>query len=488
MFVLLYSLALGSFPRCLATPNHGVCLFPKSNTIKHVSVLGDEDPIEACCAACGATSGCVSWLLYTGKKDRFPNGTCFLKDIVQKRPSTPSPLCVSAVMPAPTPSPSPPAPRGAKNVLFFAVDDLRPEISVDYFGPVPGTAQPTLHTPNFDKLAKKSLVLVKNYVQQAVCSPTRQSLLTSRRPDRTRVYDLYSNFRTVAANYTTLPEHFLNNGYVTVGMGKIFHPGHASGAGLPGGSDDGCCSWTNGSQAVDSDEIAGLGYYHAPNLKAWSGQNGSFNDARSWFIVPHALEAEHPLPDNQTADHAIKTLSYFTSEYQRYQDAVAEAVEKREPAPAAIKPWFLAVGFHKPHLPFVASEQFFAKYPTASISLPPDQQPPEGMPPVAWSSYGELTKYIDQASLKPRPSGMPGTVLPHEDVLELRRAYYASITQTDAMLGKVLDALAASPFQDNTVIAIWGDHGWQLGLFFYSSDSQFARRLTNTPATCCPCR
>merc|ERR1719160_102980 len=92
-------------------------------------------------------------------------------------------------------NPQPPvaAPKGAKNVLFFAVDDLRPELEI--FGGVPGTPMPKMHTPNIDALAAKSLVLTKNYVQQAVCSPTRQSLLTGRRPDRTRVYDLFVFFR-----------------------------------------------------------------------------------------------------------------------------------------------------------------------------------------------------------------------------------------------------------------------------------------------------
>ena len=116
------------------------------------------------------------------------------------------------------------------------------------------------------------------------------------------------------------------------------------------------------------------------------------------------------------------------------------------------KPWFVAVGFHKPHLPFVASEQFFDDfYPPAEIKLPPDQLPPQGMPPVAWSSYGELRAYSDQKALN--ASGNPGTVLPEDDVLALRRGYYASVTQTDFMLGKVMAELKAGPFMSNTVIS-----------------------------------
>ena len=118
-------------------------------------------------------------------------------------------------------------------------------------------------------------------------------------------------------------------------------------------------------------------------------------------------------------------------------------------------------GALQPHLPFVASEQFFDDfYPPSEIELPPNQQPPDGMPPVAWSSYGEIRAYSDIKALN--ATGAPGTVLPKQDVLDLRRAYYASVTQTDFMLGKVMSELKRGPFASNTVVSIWGDHGWQL--------------------------
>lgn len=332
-------------------------------------------------------------------------------------------------------NPSPPvsAPKGAKNVLFFAVDDLRPEMEV--FGGVPGTPVPKMHTPNLNALAAKSLVLKKNYVQQAVCSPTRQSLLTSRRPDRTRVYDLWANFRSVAGNYTTLPEWFKMHGYNTIGMGKIFHPGHASGADSHGtGGDDLCCSWSNDSF-----------YFHAPNLQYWQSKVAGGNGGKSWMSVDPATEATHPLPDQQIAVQATATL--------RQLGAQRDAGDPR--------PFFLAVGFHKPHLPFVASSKYFKYYPPSSVELPPDQQPPKGMPPIAWSPYGELRGYSDQKTLN--ASGAPGTVLPSQDVLALRRAYYAAVTQTDDMVGRVLKTLEEIGEANNTVVSLFGDHGWQLG-------------------------
>lgn len=203
------------------------------------------------------------------------------------------------------------------------------------------------------------------------------------------------------------------------GMGKIFHPGHAS------GNDDSCCSWSNASA-----------YFHAPNLGYWSGSNPDTTgqDGRSWMAVPPEVEAAHPLPDNQTADHAVAALARL----------------RAEAAAGDTRPWFLAVGFHKPHLPFVASQQFFDLYPAPEISLPPDQMPPAGMPKVAWSNYGEIKAYADIKKLN--ASGDPGTVLPKADVLELRRAYYAAVSQTDAMLGKVMAALEASGFAEDTVV------------------------------------
>ena len=109
------------------------------------------------------------------------------------------------------------------NVLFFVSDDMRPELA-SYLGPdFPSPVHPNMHTPNLDVLASMSLVLKRAYVQQAVCSPSRTSLLTGRRPDTTHVYDLVKYFRKVGGNFTTIPQYFKQNGYMSVGMGKIFH-------------------------------------------------------------------------------------------------------------------------------------------------------------------------------------------------------------------------------------------------------------------------
>ena len=245
MFALvsLVSSSATSSDTCPAGWNQqvGACLWPKQHSYKTVDVSSAPDQSAACCGACAAEADeCVSWLVYSAQHSGYDAGTCILNNQTVTGTPPALPICTIGFHPSaswpPTPAPAP-APAGAKNVLFFAVDDLRPDINS--FGGVPGTHAPPLHTPNIDALAAMSLVLTKNYVQQAVCSPTRQSILTSRRPDRTRVYDLYSNFRTVAANYTTIPEFFMHHGYKTHGMGKIFHPGHASGDAPGMGGGDG---------------------------------------------------------------------------------------------------------------------------------------------------------------------------------------------------------------------------------------------------------
>ena len=208
------------------------------------------------------------------------------------------------------------------------MDDLRIQLGADR---VPGT-------PHIDAkyrcLINQSLFLKKAQVQQAVCSPTRASILTSRSP--TRVWDLYSWFRTVGGNYTTIPELFKNNGYYTIGGGKIFHPGHASGAGsgIPGTSDQGDdapYSWSND-----------VPFFHAPSLRYWDGKkriDGCDGCGNSWIAVSPEAEKKVPLPGTQIADFAVQALQNFS------KNGVGKVDEDEQP-------FFLAVGFHKPHLPF----------------------------------------------------------------------------------------------------------------------------------------
>ena len=306
---------------------------------------------------------------------------------------------------------------GRMNVLFLVSDDMRPELGSYYGKDFPSPVHPRMHSPNLDKLASKSLLLKRAYCQQAVCSPSRTSLLTGRRPDTTHVYDLQTYWRKSGGNFTTIPEYFKDNGYTSIGMGKIFHPGIASG-------NDDPISWSEP-------------YFHAKN-HTWETRDNS------WRAIPDELLKDKPLVDEQIADHAVNVL--------------------RQVAPAARsgqKPFFVAVGFHRPHLPFVFPESKLMYYPEESIRLPDNEYAPANMPTVAWSSYGELRAYGDIKKLN--LSGAINTTVPDKIVLNLRRAYYSALTWTDSLVGRVIDELDNLSLADNTIISFWGDHGWQLG-------------------------
>eukprot|EP00943_MAST-04B_sp_MAST-4B-sp1_P002171 g2171.t1 len=238
------------------------------------------------------------------------------------------------------------------------------------------------------------------------------------------------------------------NGYHTTGTGKIFHPGHASGAyqrpKIPGMSkhgDDAPYSW--------SEEC-----FHAPNLQYWDSkvkESGCKDCGNSWIAVAPDAEQKMPLPGTQIANNAIKQLQSFASKH----------IGKNNKDNDISRPFFLAIGFHKPHLPFVAPERFFQSYPMDNINLPGDEDPPKDMPKVAWSNWGELRQYFDIARLG--NSGEPGDHLPSNVTKALRRAYYASVSWTDYNIGRVLQALEEHGYSNNTVISFFGDHGWQLG-------------------------
>ncbi|MBN2307350.1 MAG: sulfatase [Candidatus Hydrogenedentes bacterium] len=310
-----------------------------------------------------------------------------------------------------------PAAAGRMNVLFIAVDDLRPQLGC--YG------DPVAQSPHLDELAARGVVFTRAYCQQAVCSPSRTSLLTGRRPDTTRVYDLDTHFRSTIPGVVTLPEHFKNHGYHTAGFSKVYH----------GGLDD-AQSWSVPWWKPTS------GTYHTPENQALMQRlneeaRAAGRDIRDWRQRARGAAWEAPdVPDNaladgQTADRAIEAL--------------------RE---AKDKPFFLGVGFLKPHLPFVAPKRYWDLYRREELSLADNPFAPKNAPHYALSNWGELRHYY----------GMPkkGPVT-DEQARALIHGYYACASYTDAQIGRVIDELDRLGLRDNTVIVVWGDHGWQLG-------------------------
>lgn len=314
----------------------------------------------------------------------------------------------------------------AHDVLMIAVDDLRPDLSCT---DLPGYQKPKLYTPNICALARDSLVLQRSQVAMATCSPSRAALLTGRHPGTTHVWDLYSYFRVVGGNFTTIPQYFKERGYLTAGMGKIFHHGHASGKGncsVCRGDNDGSYSWTEpyftGKPLVDVEH------------------------ERSWMAVPKAVTEKMPLWDTQIVQHALAVLHNIGSRRREGQDA---------------RRFFVAMGFHKPHLPFVFPEAYLDHYPQSAVSLPSNPFAPAGMPSIAWQSYGETRAFDDVAATG--ATGAIDTTLPDPLVLDLRRAYYAAVSYTDANVGLVLESLEHAGLANGTIVTFWGDHGWHLG-------------------------
>eukprot|EP01065_Artemidia_motanka_P008387 TRINITY_DN14215_c0_g1_i1.p1 TRINITY_DN14215_c0_g1~~TRINITY_DN14215_c0_g1_i1.p1 ORF type:complete len:539 (+),score=166.32 TRINITY_DN14215_c0_g1_i1:50-1618(+) len=323
----------------------------------------------------------------------------------------------------------------ATNVLMIAIDDQRPELGCY------GAAH--MHTPNYDRLAARSTLFERAYVQVALCSPSRTSLLTSRRPDTSRVWDISKEqyWRECGGNFTTLPQVFKEAGFNTYGMGKVFHEG------APSRDQDVRYSWSEGANVGKKGDTPGGGLFEG-YTRATGPHNGTAQTEPCFW--KYSTERDEDVADGMLAQHAAEVITNLS---------------KKE------KPFFVAVGFHKPHVPWYAPERYWDLYPSDAVDLAPHRVPPVGVPPVAmqtviesWSE-GEYTDLTEMAKGEPFSRGFPldNTTVPNWKALQMRRAYWAATSFTDRNIGVVLDALDASAAANNTAIALWGDHGYQLG-------------------------
>jgi iduronate 2-sulfatase len=297
------------------------------------------------------------------------------------------------------------------NVLFIAVDDLRTEINC--FG------AKHMHTPNLDRLAEQGMIFERAYCQQSVCAPSRNSLLTGLRPDAMGIYDLQTFFRKKVPDVVTLPQHFKNNGYHVEGMGKIYHTGH-------GNSDD-KLSWSVPKWNFN-EEVKKLEKISRGDTVGLERDFPTINGKKLPWYCSH--QPENNMTDAMVANHAVKRIK-----------ALKDSV------------FFLAVGFIKPHLPFVAPKKYWDLYDPSKITIP-KRKSPKGMPEFALHNFGELRKY----------HGIPPEgFLDDETSRNLIHGYYASVSMIDAQIGKLLDALEENGLNENTIVVLWGDHGWKLG-------------------------
>jgi choline-sulfatase len=314
------------------------------------------------------------------------------------------------------------------NVLFIISDDLRPELGC--YG------NRIVKSPNIDKLAARGVVFNHAYCQQAVCGPSRASFLTGKRPDVTKVWDMATHFRDALPDVVTLPQYFKSQGYYCAALGKVFH----------GGVEDGRSwnepTWFATGSTVDTDPQD----WHRRIVKSTGTAVQEFNGiASSEDNDRHApgsrvgpafeisAKSDDELPDGRTAAEALLRLA---------------ALQKKG------DPFFLAVGFLKPHLPFVAPKKYWDLYNPNDIPKPVIDHLPEGAPEFAGHDNDELHIYANI------PQGNP---IPEDLAVQLRHGYYACASYIDTQVGRLLQGLEDLKLADNTVVVFMGDNGWQLG-------------------------
>lgn len=306
------------------------------------------------------------------------------------------------------------------NVLFICVDDLKPLLGCY------GDKQ--IQSPNIDRLAQRGMLFERAYCNQALCAPSRNSLLTGVRPTTSGIYDLGTNFRVGAPDSITLPQHFMQHGYRTEGLGKIFHVGH--------GNHEDPASWS-----VPHFQAKSI-FYALPENRAkgltreealFANQTAGVGKLPRGAPYESADVPDNTYPDGQIADEALHRLK-----------AAAQRAE----------PFFLAVGFLKPHLPFCAPKKYWDLYQRDSFQAPALRTPPEGAPPYAPTTWGEVRNYSDIPDVGP---------LDDDQARVLIHGYHAAVSFVDAQIGRVLDELDRLQLATNTIIVLWGDHGWHLG-------------------------
>jgi iduronate 2-sulfatase len=302
------------------------------------------------------------------------------------------------------------------NVLFIAVDDLRPELGcygVD-----------AVHSPNIDELASNGVVFDRAYCQQSVCAPSRASVLSGCRPDTTGIYDLQTPVRSVMPDVVTLPQHFKDNGYTTRSVGKIYHHRQDDPQGWSTAPYQSTGDWQGRGYLTD-EAIESIEQNDAI-LKAAGSTRRGLGPAFESADVPD--DAYH---DGRDADAAIQALRDLKDDS-----------------------FFLAVGFHKPHLPFSAPTKYWDLYDPEALPGPATTQAPDGVTDYSLTNFGELRGYTNIPDDGPISEDLART---------LKHGYCACVSYMDAQVGRVMAELKRLGLDKDTMVVLWGDHGWKLG-------------------------
>jgi len=326
-------------------------------------------------------------------------------------------------------------PAGRPNVLFISIDDLRPELGCY------GVKE--IRTPNLDRLARAGVLFTRAYCQDAVSAPSRASVMTGYRPDKSMVWTLREKFRVQRPEVVTMPQYFKKYGYHTVSIGKIFH--------------------NHMPDSVSFDE---------PDLRpaAYLTKNMIDRDAESFYFdeeINRELDSVHleRLRKNPKAyaggwAYGRATEIADCGDEELYDGAqTVLALETLKRLKDRDEPFYLALGYFRPHLPFVAPRKYWEMYDPDALPLAPNPYHPKNSPPMAPGGTYELGGCYD---LEGRVD-INAEKQPEEIARLLKHGYYASVSYVDACLGKLMKGLEEMGLAENTIIVIWGDHGWKLG-------------------------
>ncbi|RKN80917.1 sulfatase [Ulvibacterium marinum] len=314
------------------------------------------------------------------------------------------------------------------NILFIAVDDLRPELGA--YG------SKIAITPNLDALASDGLLFENAYCQQAICSPSRASLMTGARPETIGVIENYTYFRDANPDIITLPQHFRNNGYETVYAGKIYH----------GRFTDSALSWSR-QPAIDKVKFKKPNYPGAYALtenqeiykKNQADIRAKYNSVSHYALGRGPAYESADVPDQAYIDGYHTELAIAT---------LGELVENDN------KPFFLGLGFRLPHLDWNAPKKYWDLYDREKIPRAEQVEAPKDGAAMGLHASFELR--VRHGIPKSGP-------IDGELAKTLKHAYLASVSYVDAQIGKMIAALEENGVRDNTIIIVWSDHGWHLG-------------------------
>ncbi|MEQ8616574.1 MAG: sulfatase [Lacipirellulaceae bacterium] len=302
-----------------------------------------------------------------------------------------------------------------KNVLIFFIDDLRPELGC--YG------EQSIKSPHIDALASQGVLFERAYCQQAICAPSRASMMAGQYPDTLGIYDLWSPLRRTVPDVMSMPRYFKERGYETSSFGKVYH--HQT---------DDQAYWSKlprvpGEKYVDPATLKSIA-----QRKAEAVAKGLKRTALSAATKGPAIEMA-VVPDEAYRDGAVAN----------------QAIEELRSSKGT--PFFMCVGFAKPHLPFAAPKRYWDLYERGQFQVP-ERQLPAGAPSLAFTKWGELRAYL----------GMPAKgPLTDEQTQELMHGYAACVSYADAQVGRVLAELGELGLREQTIVVLWGDHGYKLG-------------------------